>query len=204
MAFDKYDVGRKKPQMMSLIDMAFILLLFFLVTSMVAQMTKEEQKLAIPTPENKPGRAQILVQFVDENGFLYLDQTATSIVEQVQNNFGFKSRQWQQQRIVSTLMNDRYFSKTQLLSRLKELKMNASNHPEENYFVLIRCPDEIAYYHVIEIIQAVSGLSNINYGCVGGSIDDIRNADDIALKTERDSQGNKRENLVILFPSDKR
>lgn len=199
MAFNKYDMGRKKPQMLSLIDMAFILLLFFLVTSMVAQMTREEQKLAVPTPENKPGRAQILVQFVDENGFLFLDKSATAIVGQVQNNFGYKSQQWQQQRIVSRLMDDRYFTKTQLLARLKELKMNAANHPEENYFVLIRCPDEIAYYHVIEIIQAVSGLSNINYGCVGGSIEDIQNADDIALVTERDSHGNKRANLVISF-----
>ena len=180
--------------------MAFLLLLFFLVTSLVAQLTQQEQKLSIPTPENKPGRAQILIQFLSENEFLYIDQTTNSIVQEVNDQFGFESPGKQRRRIVERMLAEKKYDKVEVNKKLKDLKKFATDHPDQQYFILIRCPKEIYYYHVLQLVQSISGLPNVNYGCVGGTVADIRNATDISLRTEIDNHGKKRENLVILFP----
>lgn len=200
MAFKPLRSGKQKPQLHSLVDLAFILLLFFLVTSMMVQLAEKEQKLSLPTPENKPGRAQILVQLVDANQFIFLDQSANSIVQQVNNNYGFRSEEWRRQEIIRMMMSKMLLTRTQVLEKLAALRDRAAAIPEEINFVLIRCPDELPYYHVIDIIQAVSGLPNIQYGCTGGSPDDIRNARRIYLREESEANGVRRENLVIDFP----
>lgn len=200
MAFKPYDTSKRKPQLVSLIDMAFLLLLFFLVTSLVAQLSKQEQKLAIPTPENKSGRAQILIQFLSENEFLYIDQTTNRIVQAVKDEFGFESPGSRRRRIVNRILTNKKCNKAEIIKKLTGLKKIASDHPDQQYFILIRCPKEIYYYHVLQLVQFISGLPNVTYGCVGGTVADIRNATDIYLRSGKDSHGKKRENLVILFP----
>lgn len=200
MAFKRFNSNNRRTQLHSLIDMAFILLLFFLVTSMIAQLKKSEQKLSIPTPENEPGRAQILVQFIDATNFLFLDQTANTIVEEVNRTYGFRSEEFRRNMIVEILLERRKFDKPNTLDRLRRLKSRAQDNPQETYFVLIRCPDELPYFHVIDMIQAISGLPNVHYGCVGGSFQDIEDAERIYLQEETGPDGKRRENLVIEFP----
>lgn len=199
MAFKVLDASKRKPQMHSLIDMSFILLLFFLVTSMIVQMKEKEQKLSIPTPKNEPGRAQILVQLIDQNQFLFLDENSSKIVEDVKMSFGWQPFEWQKQEIIRRFLSSYSSSKTELLNKLTALKNVARENPEANYFVLIRCPDHLPYYHVVDIIQALSGISNIQYGCVGGSLADIQKAKKIDMVIETDQSGQRSENLVILF-----
>ena len=76
MAFKKKPPDNRKIQMVSLIDLIFILLLFFIITSVMVKLTLGESKLYIPTPTNEPGEAQILIQIIDENRYLWLDHTA--------------------------------------------------------------------------------------------------------------------------------
>ncbi|MBN1560488.1 biopolymer transporter ExbD [candidate division KSB1 bacterium] len=190
---------KRKPQLHSLIDMSFILLLFFLVTSMIVQMKEKELKLSIPTPKNEPGRAQIFVQLIDEHRFLYIDQSANSIVEQVNTNFGFQSQSWRNERIISRFIQERASDKNGILTKLAALKDQALKNPEARFFILIRCPDEIPYYHIIDLVQAVAGASNIQYGCVGGSLADLQNATSIRIAIVTDRYGIRSENLVINF-----
>ncbi|MBN1481077.1 hypothetical protein EH223_01310 [candidate division KSB1 bacterium] len=199
MAFKNMDEKKRKPQLHSLIDMTFILLLFFLVTSMIAQLAETEQKLAIPTPENKPGRAQILLQFIDENQVLFLDESASSIVDYVENLYGFRSEEFRKGQIIRMLFSDKRFmkSKAELLQHLTELKSTVRERGQ-SYFILIRCPDDLPYYHVIDVIQTISDESNLQYGCVGGSIDDIQGARRIYLRQQSEN-GVLKDNLYIDF-----
>ena len=199
MAFIKNNGTKKKPQLHSLIDMSFILLLFFLVTSMIVQMKEKEQKLAIPTPKNESGRAQKLVQFVNQDRYLYLDESASAIVEDVKGSYDWQPVSWQRGEIMRRFSVERTMDKQQVLSNLAALKDEAKENPQATYFVLVRCPDAVPYYHVIDVIQAVSGVANIQYGCVGGSISDIQNARRIDLVIEPDERNLRRENLVIEF-----
>lgn len=200
MAFKPLNIGLHKPQLHSLIDMAFILMLFFLVTTAITKMSEQENKLPLPTPKDEPGRAQILVQFIDGNKFLFIDETANAVVSAIESQFNWKPVEWRRQETLRRLQTQFVFDKEQLLAKLAALKNRAREMPEESYFLLIRCPDELPYFHVIDIIQAVSGLSNIRYGCVGGSLGDIQNAQRIYTREETDSQGVRRENFVIEFP----
>lgn len=199
MAFKSMNEEKRKPQLHSLIDMTFILLLFFLVTSMIAQLAETEQKLAIPTPENKPGRAQILIQFIDQNQLLFLDESAGSIVEYVENFYGFRSEEFRKGEIIRMLLSDKRFmkSKSELLRHLIALKSTVRERGE-SYFILIRCPDELPYYHVIDVIQTISDESNLQFGCVGGSIEDIQGARRIYLKQQIEN-GVLKDNLYIDF-----
>ncbi|RPH90323.1 MAG: hypothetical protein EHM72_19265 [Calditrichaeota bacterium] len=198
MAFKKLRVEMHKPQMHSLIDLAFILLLFFLVTSMVAQLMEKEHKFSIPTPKNEPGRAQILIQFISENDLLYLDQNASPVVDDIIQSYSFRSADFQRNLIMQTLMEQGRCNRAQVAARLTELKESAQDHPERKYFILVRCPDELPYHFAIEMIENITGLPNIYYGCVGGSIRDIENARRIRI-VEEERKGGIQKNLVIEF-----
>jgi len=197
-AFKQLSRQKRKIQLISLVDMAFILLLFFLVTSLIAQLSEQEQILAIPTPDNKPGRAQILVQVIDESEFLYLDQAANEIVERINSRYGFRSWSWRRSRIMAEFLSQT-FSKSEITDQLARLSARAQDRPLEDYFVLIRCPDEIPYFHVIDMIQEVTGLPNIHYGCVSGTINDLNYARRMEVVVETDESGQRRKSLLIEF-----
>ena len=198
MAFKPFNIEKRKPQLHSLVDMAFILLLFFLVTSVIAQLTRTEQKLSIPTPKNERGRAQILVQFIDEDRFFYLDESASTLARRIFANYGYLPMNEQIRMVINSLMNQYTMDKKTLFNQLASLTQSAQNNSRANFFIVFRCPDELPYYHVIDVMQTVSGLPNIQYGCVGGSIDDIRNAKNIRV-AEEIVNGGVRQNLIIDF-----
>ncbi|RKY77298.1 hypothetical protein DRQ07_08950 [candidate division KSB1 bacterium] len=85
--------------------------------------------------------------------------------------------------------------------KLRNLVNRADRNPDHNYFVMIRCPDNLPYTDVIEIISRLtkSKYNNISYGCISGSINDIKNCKSIKTVTENDSYGNRRNNIQIDF-----
>ncbi len=209
MAIKKQQEERKKMELTSLIDMVFILLVFFLVTVTVVQLTVKEQKLPVPTPISEPGRAQILIQLLDDGRFLWIDEQATSVVSKIMNrierNFSYLSPRELETKKTKTalnaILNRNIFPKDRLEKKLDQLIAKANKEPSSQYFILLRVPDSVPYYHIIDIIQKLSQarFHNISYGCIGGSIEQIRKSKNVKVVIERDKNGRRRENLRIDF-----
>jgi biopolymer transport protein ExbD len=192
---------RERIELVSLVDMIFILLVFFLVTSFVVKMNLRERSLYLPTPKNDLGRAQLLIQFVDENRIFWLDDEASTIVASAEENYGYLSDEGLRDRILSDLLSNNVISLDQMESKISRLISSANQDPFTNYFILIRCPNELPYFHVVNVIEKVSSTQyrNIKYGCVGGTFDDIRYCKRIYSVVEKDPKGNRRKNLRIDF-----
>ncbi len=201
MPFSKEKKSKGKVELVSLIDMIFILLVFFLVTSFVIHMPLQERKLSIPTPENVMGRAQIVVQFIDEQAVLWLDPDSAPFVEQLENEYGYLGRNELNRTILNQLITRFTIQHRQLSRNIESLKARAMSNPTENHFVLIRCPDNLPYYRVVQTIAALADfeIGNISYGCVGGNLDQIRNCERIYTVSERDSRGRLQRNIRIDF-----
>ena len=89
----------------------------------------------------------------------------------------------------------------ELDAKLTELRLRANQNPNLEYFLLIRCPNEIPYYQVLDVITKISETSyrNISYGCVGGTFEEIRQSRRIYTVVEIDAEGNRRKNIRIDF-----
>ena len=199
MAFKKKRRPKERVELVSLIDMVFILLVFFLVTSFVIRMPIQERSVSIPTPENKLGRAQIVIQYIDEERVFWLDEHAASIVEEVEENYGYLSPVRLRNRILSELISRNTFSVEQLEEKLKQLGVQATEDPFSRFFVLIRCPNEIPYFRIINVIAMLSDTPyrNIKYGCVGGTLSQIQQCQRITTVVEEDAGGRRRKNIRI-------
>ena len=201
MAFKNKRKIKERVELVSLIDMIFILLVFFLVTSFVIRLPFQERGLSVPTPENTMGRAQIMVQLLDERTVFWLDENASELVGNIEETYGYLSAGRLRNRILSELINTNVMTYESFLGELDRLRGRANSDPNARYFVLIRCPNEIPYSRIIEIIAKISDTSyrNIKYGCVGGTIRDIQECRRIYTVVELDSQGNRRTNIRIDF-----
>jgi biopolymer transport protein ExbD len=197
-------------QLISLMDVVFILLIFFLVSIFFASLPNEERKLLVPTPKNEEGYAQVLIQLVDDRRFFYVDPSITqglvNEITQVDRLSGLSRNQKLQRkkeilfrRCLFTASDEEEYRKL-LEERISGLLQLANSHPEQNYFVMIRCPDDIEYARVIEIIQMLTGskFRNIQYGLVGGTLEDIRNSKSIRKQIVEDELG-RRRNVIIEF-----
>ncbi len=210
MAFHKKPSdGNRKMQLISLMDVVFILLIFFLVSIFFASLPNEERKLFIPTPKNEPGYAQVLIQLIDENSFLYIDPSVTeqlvNEITQIDNRSNLSRQQRLQQKkeliigrntfpiISNGIVNN-------LEAKLGALVNHADSHPEEKYFAIIRCPDDLTYSSVIEVVQILTRTKykNVQYGCIGGTIQDIWNSTSIEKVLSKE-EGSTRRNVVIQF-----
>lgn len=72
MAFRSMEQPKRRISLMGLIDVIFLLLIFFLVTSIV-QPGMQEHEVRLPTPTNERGKANVLIQIVEPDQFVYLD-----------------------------------------------------------------------------------------------------------------------------------
>ena len=199
MAFRSIERKRRKPQWTSLIDMAFILVIFFAVTNIVVKMEKGEANVSVPLPKNQMGRAQVLIQLFGQEtlqGYYFIDPTAADRVDQILNDYGYLPREQVQTKIIDYFQS-RFFDKSELMQNVEDIIKSAQSKSEE-YFFLIRCPEQMPYYHVIDIIQKISKVSEIEYGCVEGSFDDVRTADIQTVQTQN-QDGIFQNNLVITF-----
>jgi biopolymer transport protein ExbD len=201
MAFIKNKRNKEQIELISLIDMIFILLVFFLVTSFVMRMPRQERKLYMPTPKNTLGRAQILIQFIDNNKVFWLDNNASSVVEDIEQNYGYLSSTNLRNKIIGALIKMNTISIDQLEENLAVLKQKADNSPSEKLFVLIRCPNDLPFFDVVKIIASISETQyrNLNYGCVGGTFDQIVNCKRIYNVVGQDKTGKHRKDIRIDF-----
>jgi biopolymer transport protein ExbD len=168
LAFKRQKARNRMAELISLIDVVFLLLIFFLVTSLFIPPSSIEYKLHVPTPDNRPGKeAQILIQLLGEGRYLWIDEHSVDVIERAA---GGGTSGIKRGLLRSGTIND-----SQLQSRLEALLRKAGRNAQANYFVVVRCPNEIPYFRVINIINTLlnSGRENIKCGCVGGSIEDI-------------------------------
>jgi len=202
---------KRKLQLISLMDVVFILLLFFLVSVFFASMPNEERKLPVPTPKNEPGYAQVLIQLIDDKKFFYVDPLITKdLVKKITeiDRMTYLSPAERLKRKKELLLRTCTFTYTdpkmpnvnRLRVKINQLIDLANKSPQARYFVMIRCPDNLEYASVIQIIQQLSKAKygNIQYGLVGGTIDDIRKSRSIEKKIVQEEAG-RRRNVVITF-----
>lgn len=201
MAFKNKTIQKERLELVSLIDMIFILLVFFLVTSFVIRMPLQERSLHVPTPENTVGRAQIVVQFVDEENVFWLDEQASNIVSEVENNYGYLPERQLKNRIISALTEQNVFPYDEFEQKLEAWKNRVSQDPFSRYFVMIRCPNYIPYFRVVDVITKLTDtpFQNIKYGCVGGTFEQLRNCRRIYTVVSQDSKGKRRKNIHFDF-----
>lgn len=201
MAFKPKKKSRERVELVSLIDMIFLLLVFFLVTSYVIRMPLQERGMYIPTPKYDIGRAQIVIQFVDEGRVFWLDEDASSVVSDFEQNYGYVSDSRLTEMILDALISQNIISLEDLDLKLQALRQKADSNPNGRFFVLIRCPDEIPFHRIVSVIARLtdSTYRNIRYGCLGGTLEQIRSCRRIYTVFEDDSRGIRRKNIRIDF-----
>ena len=177
MAFRKKAGGNRKIQLVSLIDLIFILLIFFIMTSVLIKATRGEAKLYIPTPKNEPGEAQVLIQILDKDSYLWIDHTAVDSLYR----YGSELPNDPQLK-VDLLLDKMVVDGARLNDRLQDLESKSGERLNKEYFILIRCPDNLPFYYATEIIEKLVGIPNFEYGCVSGSIDDIRGSRNFSIR----------------------
>jgi len=170
MAFRRLSHANRKLQMVSLIDLIFILLIFFIITSILIKLVRGESQLFIPTPKNEPGEAQILIQILDKDNYLWIDHTAIDTL----NFYTYKfTGNISHAKKANILLEKMSFDSTGFYERIESLKKMSAAQPHKEFFVLIRCPEEMPYYYATNIIERLIDVPNLEYGCLAGSIDDV-------------------------------
>jgi len=179
LSFKKRFEINKNIELTSLIDMIFILFIFFLVSSYMIQTPSQERGLFLPTPKNEPGTAQILIQFVDANTIFWLDKSDYNFTkDNIMSGLSTKN-------IISRLFNKNSMSIQRLDNEIEDLKLIVKQNPEEHYFILIRSPNDLSCGAVMNVISKIAGQTNIEYGCVGGSVNDILNCETLKINPEK-------------------
>jgi len=173
MAFRREIIHERRVPLVSLIDLIFILLIFFIVTSVMVRLTKGEAKLYIPIPKNEPGEAQILIQIIDGDRYLWMDHTAIDTLNRY--SYLFKSSNTPANKI-DLLLSKMTLNGETLFARVAKLKEALNMIERKEYFILIRCPDRLPYFYATNIMETLAGNPYLEYGCVAGAIDDLRNS----------------------------
>jgi len=200
-AFKEPKRQKERIELISMVDMIFILLVFFLVNNFVIKMPLQERSLYIPTPKNELGRAQIVIQFVENGQIFWMDESVSEFVNQLEESYGYLSEDRLRRKVLSELISRNIISPSELDTKLEALVTRANNDPYISYFILIRCPNDLPYHRIINIITKISDTNyrNVKYGCVGGTLEDIQNCKCISTVVERDTKGRRRKNIRIDF-----
>lgn len=187
--------------MTSFIDMLFMILIFYLVTCYSATVAFTERKMYIPTPKNELGRAQIVLQCIDENNMFWLDETASGIVTEVENEMSYLSTENLNKAIFDELLKRNMLTWNAVNDRLNDIVRQADQNPQATYFALIRVPNAMPYFRVADIISTFSNaqFQNIKYGCIAGTLDQLKRCKEIKTVLVEDKQGNRKKNLRIDF-----
>lgn len=197
MAFKRFKRPKRDIQLVSFMDMIFILLIFYLVTSYVAQAKFKEKKFFFPTPRYELGRAEIFIQWINPNQIFWIDQRSAETVQRLIDKYSYFSSDEQMQKVTEELRDLNMLDSHAFKDRLYDLVELANHDPRKKYFVVLRCPNELEYFHVMDAVSILSTAQygNIEYGTIGGSFDQIR----VRLVESEDPQGNIREVIQIDF-----
>lgn len=195
MAFKKDRQEKEKVELVSLIDMIFILLVFFLVTSIVTKGPLMEQGVYIPTPKLDRGRAQIFLQIMKENEYLWIDESATADIDRYQriySGWGKSDREVTTDMLQQLMVSSAYRLNTSGLSEKIGILLNrAKRSPSDQFFIVIRSPNDMPFTKVMNLIALFGDTPNIRYGLVGGELNDLKN-----IYTKQDGS---RDNIYIDF-----
>ncbi len=198
MAFERRVEANRKLPLIPLFDMVFLLLLFFLVTQVMTAKTKNYQTVVMQTPENIEGEAQILLQVIDDNRYIWIDEHVwRNIVKQLKAKYGAQLDGAPNRTALyrTEINNIAPLDWDGLKTQINDFKQSAAasnnmrNDELVNYYILVRCPDGFQYGKLLHIIKLMTQdeqgnpIYYIDYGCVGGSWDDVTNATDIGYET---------------------
>ena len=178
--------------LIGLIDVIFLLLIFFLVTKVVTELGKMEQKVLVGVPKNEPGYAQILIQVVDPDSYIWLDYKAFEPIYKSIRRPDQLSPQTRTKKFREGLSQLKPISfeeiKAKITNKLDSINKEneravgkSSRNPQiAKYYFLIRCPDRYPYGVVVDLLRLVEenrgNMGAINYGTTGGDFDDIAEA----------------------------
>jgi biopolymer transport protein ExbD len=178
-------------------DMIFMLLLFFLVTSYIATNVKVEKRFVFPTPKYELGTAEVFIQWIDERSVFWIDQSESVEVQRILNETSFLTPEEQSRTAIENLQNRNRLDMGQLTQKLQSLVRTADFDPGKKYFVLLRCPNQIPYSQVLEVVARLSDTryNNIEYGTSGGTLDQLQ----LGVVETTDAEGNPRKLIRIDF-----
>jgi len=70
-----------------------------------------------------------------------------------------------------------------------------ANKANKKYFVLLRCPKELSYAHVLQAAAVLSDGAFVEYGCVAGSYREMQ----IDVPSVTDANGNVTKSIRVTF-----
>jgi hypothetical protein len=128
--------ARRKLMLFPLMDMFFILLLYFIVTAGMRPDLLSEEGIMYPTPVKLIGNSQIFIQIKNTDSLLWLDNTC------------FLSG-WRTDFIGSNVIEN---SPTQLMDRFRQYYEELGKCAGSNILVTIRCPGnmDFKFIHILE------------------------------------------------------
>lgn len=179
MAFRRLERDSRRLPLVSLIDLIFILLIFFIITSVMIKLSKGESQLYIPTPKNEPGEAQVLIQIIDADHYLWLDHTAIDALRQFEYDAG---RRLDTRTKIAWLVAQMTIDRKTMLARLEKKLEQEGPGSNKEYFVLIRCPDDLPYHLATSIIEKFVDNPFFEYGCVSGTLEEILNSKRVTIE----------------------
>lgn len=169
MAFKKLSqTGRtRRLSLFPLMDMFFILLLFYLAVTLKGYQHMQEKASLYSTPNDEFGRAQILIQVIDRNSVLWLDNSSFT-----ENNGG------------AGIISENMWRVSDLSDRMAIFEETLGPCIGREIYIVIRCPDSIEFGDVVELQNQLSQLSeevmqdrDFRYLLMYGSIVDIRESE---------------------------
>ena len=169
MAFHLTYKRKRSLELIALVDMVFVLLIFFILAFIVSKRSLQEKGFLIPVPKEEYGYAQALIQLIDGDRVYYLDELDMNSVA------GYCNDRLSAQEIKQRLMNTNVISYDRLIDKLERIRGQAVRNKDREYFIVIRSPGDLEYTYALEIMALISNynLYNMRYGCVGGGLESL-------------------------------
>ena len=145
MPYRKSRVARRKLMLFPLMDMFFILLLYFLVTSGISR-TSGVKKMPTAVPVEGIGEAQILLQVVDADSVFWLDNTS------------FHDRNWQGDNPASYVIP---VSKVAFEQKLDRIYSTYGQCLRRDMLAVIRCPNNLMYADILALQDSLSAAFKV-------------------------------------------
>ena len=127
--------------MFPLMDMFFILLLFYLALARIEPPTTPEEVSLYATPNDDVGEAQIFIQIINRDSVLWLDYGSFS---------GWDGG--------SGFITDNIWAVSDLQVRFTAFKESLGQCIGKTIDVVVRCPDDIAFGDILRFQEDLTGI----------------------------------------------
>jgi|GEM_PF-4634596 biopolymer transport protein ExbD len=161
----------KKITLIPLMDIALILLIFFLLNVFTLAGRREETqiKMLVPGTGGEPQPAQVVIQLLDATSLIWWDE---NVVKQV-------PREAKKSFYLKALQNPRFrLSVAHGKAKLKKLVQEANRSPAKKYVVYVRVPDLLPIELGLQFLELVqkNRFRNITMHLLPGAMADIQKA----------------------------